>query len=255
MTASFYSEKIYQRTILKYFFLSLREIISGNNPKMKYNTSQEKLIIPEYGRHVHNMVKHATQIEDKDQRNVAAQTIIGVMGSLMPHLRDSHDFKHKLWNHLFIMSEFKLDIDSPYPMQSPDELAEKPCVVPYPYSHIRQKHYGKSLVEMIYEAGKLSDCPQRDSLIQLLVAQMKKSYTLWNRSEISNEQIAQDIFDISDGKIKINPETIQFTEPVIKETPPTTHRHGHGYVSKRKKKMAGGMHRKKFKNEDFSPRQ
>jgi len=209
---------------------------------MEYNTSQKKLIIPEYGRHVHKMIQHATYIEDREQRNVAAQTIIGVMGTLVPHLRDSHDFKHKLWNHLFIMSEFKLDIDAPYTMPSPEELIEKPQMVPYPQSFVRQKHYGKILIEMIREAGKLDDCPQRDSLVQLLATQMKKSHTAWNRSEINNEQIAQDIWDISDGKIKIDPETIKFVEPVVAKEKPRQQQQ-HGYMSKRKRKMAG-MHRR-----------
>jgi len=190
------------------------------------------------------MIEHATKLEDRDQRNIAAQTIIGVMGNLMPHLRESHDFKHKLWNHLFIMSEFKLDIDAPYPTPSPDELVEKPNTVPYSQSFIRQKHYGKILIEMIREAAKLDDCPQRDSLIQLLAAQMKKSHSAWNRSEINNEQIAQDILDISDGKIEINPESIKIVEPV-KETNYQSQQHG--YMSKRRKKFAGSH--KKMRNE------
>ena len=185
---------------------------------MEYNTSQKKLIMPEYGRHVHLMVQHAIQIEDRTQRNLAAQAIIGIMGNLMPHLREIPDFKHKLWDHLFIISDFKLDIDAPYPPPSPTEMVEKPNIVPYPQSHIRQKHYGKILVDMIRETAKLKDCPQRDSLAQLLAAQMKKSYVAWNRSEISNEQIAQDIWDISDGKIKLNPDMLQFVEhPVVRE--------------------------------------
>jgi len=181
---------------------------------MEYNTLQKKLILPEYGRHVHMMVQHAVQIEDREQRNVAAHTIIGVMGNLMPHLREVPDFRHKLWDHLCIMSEFKLDIDAPYPTPQPEELDEKPNTVPYTQSHVRQKHYGKILVEMIREAGRMDDSPLRDALIQLLATQMRKSYTAWNRSEINNEQIVQDIWDISDGKIQLNPESIQFTEPV-----------------------------------------
>ena len=186
---------------------------------MEYNTLQEKMILPEYGRHVHQMVQHAIQIKDRDQRNIAAETIIGVMGNLMPHLREIPDFKHKLWDHLHIISEFKLDIDAPYPPPSSTEMVEKPNPVPYPQTHIRQKHYGKILVDMIRETSKLKDCPQRDSLIQLLATQMRKSYVTWNRSEINNEQIVQDIWDISDGKIILNPELVQFVEqPVVRET-------------------------------------
>ena len=186
---------------------------------MEYNTLQKKMIMPEYGRHVHIMVQHAIQIKDRDQRNAAAQTIVGVMGNLMPHLREVPDFKHKLWDHLFIISDFKLDIDAPYPPPSRSEMVERPNTVPYPQSHIRQKHYGKILVDMIRETGKLPDCPQRDQLIQQLATQMKKSYIAWNRSEINNEQIAQDIWDISDGKIVLNPDSVQYVEqPVVRES-------------------------------------
>jgi len=187
---------------------------------MDYNTLQKKLILPEYGRHVHMMVQYATQIKDRDQRNIAAQTIVGIMGSLMPHLRDVPDFKHKLWDHLFIISEFKLDIDAPYLPPAETEMADKPNIVPYPQSHIRQKHYGKILVDMIREAGKLEDSPERDSLIQLLATQMKKSYIAWNRSELNQDQIVQDIWDISDEKIQVNPDLVQCIEstPVARES-------------------------------------
>jgi len=208
---------------------------------MEYNTLQEKLILPEYGRHVHQMVQHATQIKDREQRNIAAYTIIGVMGTLMPHLRESPDFKHKLWDHLHIMSDFKLDIDAPYPPPSPSEMVEKPNIVPYPQSHIRQKHYGKIIVEMIREAGKMDDSPARNSLIQLLALQMRKSYTAWNRSETSNEQIVQDIWDISDGKILLNPALVQFVEPV--KVPSQTQQTPQGYGKNKKRRLVGSSRR------------
>jgi hypothetical protein len=207
---------------------------------MEYNTSQKKLILPEYGRHVHLMVQHATRIKDRDQRNVAAHSIIGIMGNLMPHLREIPDFRHKLWDHLIIISEFKLDIDAPYPPPSPDEMVEKPNTVPYPQSHIRQKHYGKILVDMIREAGKMEDSPLRNSLIQLLASQMRKSYTAWNRSELNNEQIIQDIWDISDGKIVPNPELVQFTEPVMRESTQAAQ----GKPTKNRKRRLAGSSRK-----------
>ncbi len=207
---------------------------------MEYNTLQKKLILPEYGRHVHLMVQYATQIKDRDQRNIAAHTIIGIMGNLMPHLREVPDFRHKLWDHLFIISEFKLDIDAPYPPPSPSEMVEKPNTVPYPQSHIRQKHYGKILVDMIREAGKMEDSPLRDSLIQLLATQMRKSYSAWNRSELNNEQIIQDLWDISDGKIVLNPELVQFNEPVMGAAPQTVQ----GMAAKNRKRKLVGSSRK-----------
>jgi len=208
---------------------------------MKYNTLQKKLILPEYGRHVHLMVQHAIQIKDRDQRNIAAQTIIGVMANLMPHLRDTPDFKHKLWDHLHLISDFKLDIDAPYPLPSPSEMVEKPRRVPYPQSHIRQKHYGKILTDMIREAGKLDDSPQRTTLVQMLATQMRKSYTAWNRSEINPEQIVQDIWDISDGKIVIKPELIQFTETNVREPQPQPSYQGNSGKNKKRKFVGTSM--------------
>jgi hypothetical protein len=182
--------------------------------KMEYNTLQKKIILPEYGRHVQMMVLYAVQIKDREERNAAARTIIGIMGNLQPQLRDLPDFKHKLWDHLFIMSDFKLDIDAPYPMPSPDTLEEKPDTVPYTQSHIHRKHYGKILTDMIREAGKMEDSELRDGLVQSLILQMKKSYMAWNRSEISTEQITQDLWDLTDGKIVLNPDLVQFVGPV-----------------------------------------
>ena len=209
----------------------------GHNPKliykMEYNTSQKKLILPEYGRHVHMMVQYAVGIENREKRNAAAYAIIGVMGNLQPHLRDIPDFKHKLWDHLFIMSEFKLDIDAPYLVPSPEELVEKPNTVPYSQSHIHRKYYGKLLVDMIREAGRMEDSELKDSLIHLLAAQMKKSYTAWNRNDINPEQIAQDLWDISDGKIVVKPEAIQL--PTIR-TKEVSQYQG---MRPRKKRMSG----------------
>jgi hypothetical protein len=206
---------------------------------MKYNTSQKKLLLPEYGRHVHLMVQYATQIKDREERNAAARAIIGVMGNLQPHLRDIPDFKHKLWDHLFIMSDFKLDFDSPYPIPSPEELVERPKIVPYPQVHIRQKHYGKILVEMIREATRLENAESQNVLIQLLANQMKKTYVAWNRSEIANEQIIKDIWDISGGKITIDPGSIRFLDPVeAQQQPSSPSSSSHNNPKSRKKRMA-----------------
>ena len=182
---------------------------------MEYNTSQKKLILPEYGRHVHMMVQYVTRIKDREERNKAAHAVIGIMGNLQPHLRDIPDFKHKLWDHLLIISEFKLDIDAPFPQPSPGDLVERPHTVPYPQSHIRRKHYGKILVEMIREAGKMENAELKDSLVQLLAIQMKKTYAAWNRSDLAKEQVIQDLWDISDGKIELKLDMVQSLEPVV----------------------------------------
>lgn len=202
---------------------------------MEYNTLQKKLILPEYGRHVHQMVQHAIHIKDREQRNLAANTIIGIMGNLMPHLRENPDFRHKLWDHLFIISEFKLDIDAPYSPPLPGKLGQKPQTVPYPQSHVRQKHYGKILVKMIREVGKMSESSRRNTIIQQIVTQMRKSYTAWNRSELANEQIIRDVWDISDGNVVLNPNMLQFVE-LTRKPEQTTYRQP---IKNGRKKMVG----------------
>ena len=205
---------------------------------MQYNTSQKKLIMPEYGRHVYQMIEHATHIEDRVKRNNAAYSIIGVMGTLMPHLRDVPDFKHKLWNHLQIISDFKLDIDAPYPLLKQTELVQKPNMIEYPHLYVRHKHYGKILVKMIRETSKLEDTPQREALISLLVIQMRKAASAWNRTEINPEQVIQDLWDISDGKIKINPEMPALTENIqVAKDMYHNAPHSHHGTGKKKKKM------------------
>ena len=116
---------------------------------MEYNTQKKKLLLPEYGRNIQKMVDYLLTIEDREERTRAAKTVIDVMGNLYPHLRDVPDFRHKLWDHLAIMSEFKLDIDTPYPLPSLSKLQEKPERLPYSSNHIKYKHYGKLVEKLI----------------------------------------------------------------------------------------------------------
>ncbi len=117
---------------------------------MDYNTQLPRMIIPEYGRNIQNMINHCIKIEDKEERNRCARAIIQVMGQLNPHLRDVADFTHKLWDHLFIISDFKLDVDSPYPVPSPEKLDTKPELVTYPHGKIKYKHFFKIHKRVFY---------------------------------------------------------------------------------------------------------
>ena len=177
-----------------------------------YNTSRKKLILPEYGRNVHKMVDHAIGIEDREERNKAARTLIGIMGNLNPHLRDVGDFKHKLWDHLAIISDFKLDIDSPYDKPEPSKLAEKPAPIPYAQESIRFKHYGKYIHMMISKAIEMEEGEERSVLIKMLANHMKKSYLTWNRENVSDEQIFADLLTLSNGNINLQPETFKLSE-------------------------------------------
>ncbi len=169
-----------------------------------YNTQRKKLVLPEYGRNVHKMVEHLMSIEDPVERNKAAKAVISIMGNLNPHLRDVADFKHKLWDHLFIMSDFKLDIDSPYDRPTPEVLFEKPRPVPYGNYDIRFKHYGKIIELMIRKAADYPEGNERETLIRLIANHMKKCYLTWNREVVSDDIIFDDLRNLSNGKIVID---------------------------------------------------
>lgn len=184
-----------------------------------YNTQRKRMALPEYGRNVQKMVDHIKTIEDRNERNRAARTIIQIMGNLNPHLRDEGDFKHKLWDHLALIAEFDLDIDSPYPMPEPTRFVEKPKQVPYQQGNIKFLHYGKIIELMIDAAVKLEEGEEKEYMTTLIVNQMKKSYVTWNRSQVADEVIINDLNYLSKGKLKIT-EGVKILE--IKELLPQT---------------------------------
>jgi len=170
---------------------------------MDYNSKRKKLPLPEYGRNIQNMVDYLLTIEDREKRNKAAQTVIDVMGNLYPYLRDVPEFKHKLWDHLAIMSDFKLDIDYPYDPPSPEILNEKPNKVLYNQNNIKYKHYGLVMEKMI---EKLPDYEgeEKDILVELLANHMKKSFLVWNKDAVEDNKIFMDLEELSNGKLKID---------------------------------------------------
>lgn len=177
-----------------------------------YNTSRKKLILPEYGRNIQKMVDHAITIEDREERNKAARTLINIMGNLNPQLRDQGDYKHKLWDHLAIISNFNLDVDSPYEKPEPSKLYEKPKTLEYNQDKIRYKHYGKYIEMMVRKAAEMDAGEEKGFLIRLLANHMKKSYLTWNRENVSDEQIFSDLKELSGGKIDLQKEDIKLSE-------------------------------------------
>ena len=177
---------------------------------MDYNTKRKKMALPEYGRNIQNMVDYLLTIEDREKRNKSAQTVIDVMGNLFPHLRDVQEFRHKLWDHLAIMSDFKLDIDYPYEPPTPESLKEVPNTVPYSKHRIKHKHYGRTMELLIKEADNFEG-EEREIIIEQLANHMKKSYLSWNKDAVEDQMIFNDIEEISDGKIKI-PEGMQLAD-------------------------------------------
>ncbi|KAB2868932.1 MAG: DUF4290 domain-containing protein [Bacteroidales bacterium] len=172
---------------------------------MDYNTQRKKLSLPEYGRHIQQMVDHIAGIEDRDERNRLARSLIGIMGNLNPHLRDINDFKHKLWDHLFIMSDFKLDIDSPYPIPSVEQYQEKPKQIPYPNNPIKYKHYGRVIELIIEKAIAMEEGPEKEALKQMIANQMKKANIAWNKDSVLDEDIFRDMKTLSDGALTMAP--------------------------------------------------
>ncbi len=186
-----------------------------------YNTTRPSLLYSEYGRNIQNMVKYIKTLESKEERNKHAQAVIDLMGFLNPHLRDVADFKHKLWDHLFIIADFDLDVDSPYPIPSRESLDTKPQRVPYPSNKIRYKHYGKTVELMIEKAKEITDEPERKSNMVASIANfMKMSYVTWNKDSVSDESIINDLKTLSKGELtldeNVNLNKVEVRNPVNK---------------------------------------
>ncbi|MCL3851337.1 MULTISPECIES: DUF4290 domain-containing protein [Parabacteroides] len=179
---------------------------------MKYNTEEKKLVMPEYGRNIQNMVDYCVAIEDREERKRCANTIINIMGNMFPHLRDVNDFKHILWDHLAIMADFKLDIDYPYEIVKKENLYARPPRIPYNNNRIRYRHYGKTLELMIRKATELEQGVEKDTLIKLLATQMKKSFLTWNKESVDDRKIFKDLDELSEGSIVLNEEEHKLTE-------------------------------------------
>ena len=171
--------------------------------QLEYNTEREYLIIPEYGRHIQKMVDQATEIEDREERNKTAKAIIAVMGNLQPHLRDVPDFQHKLWDQLYIISDFKLDVDSPYPVPSREELAERPEPLGYPQNFPKYRFYGNNIKRMIDVAKSWEKGEMRDGLEFTIANHMKKCFLNWNKDTVEDDVIFDHLFELSDGTINL----------------------------------------------------
>ena len=171
--------------------------------QLEYNSIREPLIIPEYGRHLQKLIDQVTEIKDKEERNKAAKYVISVMGSLNPHLRDVPDFQHKLWDQLFIMSDFRLDVDSPYPIPSRDVLNQRPEILKYPQNFPKYRFYGNNITYMIDVAMKWEEGDLKSALILVIANHMKKCYLSWNKETVEDEVIFQHLLELSNGKIDL----------------------------------------------------
>lgn len=183
--------------------------------KMEYNTERPLMAIPEYGRHLHKLIDHCKTIEDRDERNRMTRAIIEVMGNLQPHLRDVADFKHKLWDQLFYMANFELDVDSPYPVPTAETIKGKPKVLPYPKLASKYRYYGNNIQTMIDTAISWEDGEMREMLTHSIANHMKKCYLLWNKDTVSDDVIKSHLEELSDNKLTFDPDTNPLTDSTI----------------------------------------
>lgn len=171
---------------------------------MEYNTTRPPLSIKEYGRHIQKMVDYLLTIEDKEKRQQQAQIVIELMGFLNPHLKNVEDFRHKLWDHLFYMSNFKLDVESPYPIPSPETYKEKPAPLPYPKRHPKYSHLGKNLEEIINKALKETDPDKKAGFAQTIAYYMKLAYSNWHKELVPDEAIRSELDNITGGQLEFS---------------------------------------------------
>ena len=170
---------------------------------LEYNTEREHLIIPEYGRHIQKMINYAKSLETKEERNKVAKAIIAVMGNMQPHLRDVPDFQHKLWDQLFIMSNFELDADSPYDIPTKEIYEERPAPLNYPQNFPKYRFYGNNIKTMIDVANTWEDGELKDALTYTIANHMKKCFLNWNKDTVEDAVIFDHLFELSDGKLNL----------------------------------------------------
>ena len=178
-----------------------------NKPGLTYNTEKEQIVISEYGRCIQEMIKKLPEIEDRDQRTEAAKYIISVMVQMNPSIKQSSDYEHKLWDHLYMISGYDLDVDSPYAPPIPVEQQSKPQHIGYQNNDIKYGHYGQYLIKMIEAASQEENEEVREALAYSLAGQMKRNYLEWNKSVVNDQVIIDDLKTISNGRLVISDES------------------------------------------------
>lgn len=219
----------------------------NSTTSLEYNSEREQLRIPEYGRHLQKLIDLACKIEDREERNKAANYIIGVLGTLNPHLRDVPDFQHKLWDQLFIMSDFKLDINAPYPIPTKELLNKKPDKIDYPQKHPKYRFYGNNIKKMIDVACEWEDVELKNILIKVIANHMKKSYLSWNKDVVEDTVIFEHLYDLSKGKINLKNEDEELTSSntLMRTNKKTSNKNYTSNTKNRTIHKKNGFHKKK----------
>ena len=189
---------------------------------LDYNTQREKLVLPEYGREIKKMVDHAMSLPTKEERQRCANTIIDIMERMDPQNRDNQDYKHKLWDHLALLSNYQLDIDWPYDVSGAQQITAKPEPLGYPMTHIPVRHYGKMMFEIFEKLKTMPAGEERDELVRVTANQMKQNLYQWSHGSADDEKVISDMARFTDGKIQIDIDTFKFDkiqprEPEVKK--------------------------------------
>lgn len=170
---------------------------------MEYNTQKTQLQLPEYGRIIQQLVERCKELSTKEERNEMAMAIIDFMGQRNPQLRDEDNYKHKLWDHLYILAEYDLDVDSPYPFPTMEQLAEKPKRMEYPKLQGDFKFYGKSILQLIEKAIELQEGDEKEALIEVIANNMKKSYNVYNKEHVTDDVIFRHLKELSENRLDL----------------------------------------------------
>jgi hypothetical protein len=214
---------------------------------MEYNTTRNDLTISEYGRNIQKMIEYILTIESKEKRTRLANFIVEVMSQMHPQVKETTDYKQKMWDHLHIISNFNLDVECPFPIPSKQALAEKPQRVPYQNNNIKFKQYGKNLELVIAKAIELEDGEEKDTFIKLIANHLKKSYLNWNRDSVNDELIIQHLELLSGGKLKMpeNARLLHTGDILARNGIASTSNYKKKKNSKRKDSRAGGAYHRK----------
>ena len=192
---------------------------------LDYNTDREDLRMPEYGRHVQSMIEYCLTLPDREHRTKVANSIIDVIGNLNPALRDNPDYRHKLWDHLFVMSNFELDVDCPYPTPTREKLSGKPDAVPYPQKSRSHRYYGNILQNLISTVADMEASEDRDAMELDIANQMKRAYLSWNKDNVDDAVIFAELRILSGGRLGQEKAALSVNRGVVSQNAPPTHSH------------------------------
>jgi Domain of unknown function (DUF4290) len=205
-----------------------------NVDNMEYNTTRNHLTMREYGRHIQKMVEYLLTLEDKQERQKNAYAVIELMGFLNPHLKNVEDFRHKLWDHLFLISDFKLDVDSPYPIPTRETLKAKPEILGYPKKYPKFNHLGKNIEVVIDKALKEENPEKKQGFANAIAYYMKLTYSNWHKELVHDDNIQNELSDMTDGELAFN------SRPFVKHTAQRVERDDYGSGRNQYRKNFGG---------------